>query len=100
VIKAEDIAQALEGAVNRQGVKATDKLKGEVYLMGDLATRGWTDGKVELGITVKSDQQILTTALPQYAAQGILVFREVKFKTEEDAQAAGAVLIVGPPEAE
>jgi hypothetical protein len=97
VIKAEDIAQALEGAVNRQGVKATDKIKGEVYLMGDLATRGWTDGKVELGITVKSDQQILTTALPQYAAMGILVFREVKFKTPEDAQAAGAVLIVGPP---
>lgn len=93
MVKAEDIVSALEQAVNRRGEKAIDKLKGRVYLMGELATRGSTDGKVEIGITVKSDQQIITTALPQFASQGLLVFRVITTPNPEEA-----VEIFGPAE--
>jgi hypothetical protein len=41
-------------------------LKGDVYLLGDLATRGATMGKIELGVTVSGDGQLITNALPQY----------------------------------
>lgn len=92
VVKAEEITSALEAAVNRKGEKATDKLKGMVYLMEDLATRGWTDGEIVIGITVKSDQQIITTALPQYAGQGLLRFRMVNAGVVPE----DAVLIFGP----
>ncbi|MFA5387939.1 MAG: hypothetical protein WC322_06180, partial [Candidatus Paceibacterota bacterium] len=58
MVTADEVVQALSEAANRKGEKATDKLQGEVYLMGELASRGETDGKIELGITVKADQQI------------------------------------------
>jgi hypothetical protein len=92
VVKAEDVVSALESAVNRKGEKATAKLRGKVYLMGDLATRGWTDGAIEIGITHKPDQQIITTALPQYAAKNLLRFRVVDAMTEPQ----DGVLIFGP----
>jgi hypothetical protein len=85
VVSADDIIKTLESAVNRNGEKAVDKLQGRVYLMGDLASRGWTDGKLEIGITVKSDQQIIVTALPQYAAQGLLIFRLITAPNPDNA---------------
>jgi hypothetical protein len=60
--------------------------------MGEIAQRGWTDGKIEIGITVKSDQQILTTALAQYAAQKLLVFRVISAGIEPE----DGVLLFGP----
>jgi hypothetical protein len=67
-------------------------LQGKVYLMGEIAQRGWTDGKIEIGITVKSDQQILTTALAQYAAQKLLAFRVISAGVEPE----DGVLLFGP----
>jgi hypothetical protein len=77
VVRAEEVVQALRDAVNRRGESALAKLKGKVYLIGDIATRGFTDGKIEFAITEKSDQQIVTNALPQYASQDMLSFRVV-----------------------
>jgi hypothetical protein len=77
VVKAEEVVKALSDATNRKGEKAAGKFKGQVYLVGEIAERGFTDGKIEFALTVKSDQQIITNALPQYAAQGLLVFRVV-----------------------
>jgi hypothetical protein len=77
VIKADEVIQALSSATNRKGEQAQGKLKGQVYLVGEIAERGFTDSKIEFALTVKSDQQIITTALPQFAAQGLLVFRVV-----------------------
>jgi hypothetical protein len=93
VITADQVVSALEQATNRRGEKATDKLKGRVWLLGDLATRGFTNNKIELGISVKSDQQILTTALPQFAAQNLLVFRVMNTPPPESVE------IFGPEEA-
>jgi hypothetical protein len=75
IVTIDEVVEALESFVNRRGEKAVDKLQGNVYIMGDMATRGETDGKIEIGVTVKSDQQIITNALPQYAAQNLLEFR-------------------------
>jgi hypothetical protein len=75
VITAEEVTAALTEATNRKGEQATMKLKGKVYLMGEIAERGWTDGAIEIGITIKSDQQIITNALPQWASQNLLRFR-------------------------
>jgi hypothetical protein len=92
VVKSEDVKTALEQAVNRKGEPAVSKLQGQVYLMGEIAQRGWTDGKIEIGITVKSDQQILTTALAQYAAQKLLAFRVISAGVEPE----DGVLLFGP----
>jgi len=92
VVSADDVKAALESAVNRKGEQAVSKLQGKVYLMGEIAQRGWTDGKIEIGITVKSDQQILTTALAQYAAQKLLVFRVISAGIEPE----DGVLLFGP----
>ena len=91
-VKAEDITAALEAATNRKGEKAVAKLKGKVYLMGEIAERGWTDGQIEIGITVKADQQVITTALPQYAGQGLHRFRTLSPTAEPE----DGVLIFGP----
>jgi hypothetical protein len=93
MITADEIVSALESFVNRKGEKAIDKLQGSVYLMGDMATRGQTDGKIEIGITAKPDQQIITNALPQYASQGLLEFRILSMENPPNA-----VLIFGPDE--
>lgn len=85
VIKLQEVLGALKAAVNRKGEKAIEKLKGAVYLIGEIAERGWTDEPVVFGITKKADQQIITTALPQYASQNMLRFKVI----------AGAI----PPEA-
>jgi hypothetical protein len=92
VVKAEEVTAALKAAVNRQGVNATAKIKGKVYLMGEMATRGWSDGKIEIGITQKSDQQIIVTALPQWASQGLLSFRVIA----EGTTPTDGVMIFGP----
>ncbi len=89
VVRADDIIAALEKAVNRKGEQAMGKLRGKVYLMGQIAERGWTDGKIEIGITVRSDQQVITTALPEYALQKRLQFRMVSASAEPE----GAILI-------
>ena len=75
VVKAEEIVAALNEATNKRGEKAATKIRGKVYLLGEIAQRGWTDGEIEIGLTVKSDQQIIVGALPQYAAARRLVFR-------------------------
>ncbi len=89
VIRAEEVVTALNGAANRKGENALAKLKGKVYLVGEIAERGFTDGKVEFAITVKSDQQVIVNALPQYAAQGLLTFRVIT------AVPKGAIAITG-----
>jgi hypothetical protein len=74
-VRAEDIISALGAAANRKGEKAIAKLKGLVFLVGEIAERGFTDGPVEFAVTVKSDQQVIVNALPEYAAQNKLRFR-------------------------
>lgn len=83
VVRAEEVAQGIMSAANRKGEKAAGKLKGKVYLLGEIATRGFTDGKVEIGLTVKSDAQIINTALPQLSSQGLLVYRVLTSIPEE-----------------
>lgn len=77
VVKADEVIKALSGATNRKGEKTSAKFKGQVYLVGEIAERGFTDSKIEFALTQKSDQQLIVNALPQYAAQGLLVFRVV-----------------------
>lgn len=77
VVKLEEVQAALSGATNRKGEIATTKFKGQVWLVGDIAARGWTDGQIEFAITAKSDQQIIVNALPQYSSQGLLSFTVV-----------------------
>jgi hypothetical protein len=92
MVKAEEVTTALTAAVNRKGEKATSKLKGKVYLMGEIAERGATDGKIEIGLTVAADQQVIVTALPQWSSQGLLAFRILEGGEEPDE----GVLIFGP----
>ncbi len=75
MVRLTDVRAALADAINRKGEKATGKLKGNVYALGELATRGQTDGKLEIGYTVKSDVQILNTALRQWTSQNMVIFR-------------------------
>lgn len=85
VVRAEEIVQALRDAVNRKGESALAKLKGRVYLLGDLASRGFTDGKIEIGYTEQSDVQILNTALRVWTSQNMVSFRLVT-KVPDDAK--------------
>ncbi len=78
MVTAEEIIAAITAATNRKGFKALNKLQGEVYLVGELAERGFTDGPIQFAITVKADQQVIVTALPQYAALGLLQFRVIE----------------------
>lgn len=78
LIKAEDIIAAITASTNRKGEQATAKLKGRVWLIGQIAQRGWTDGNIEIAIEVKSDQQIIVSALPEYAAQNKLKFTVIE----------------------
>jgi hypothetical protein len=78
VVTKEEVAAALAGAANRKGEKAAGKLKGAVYLVGEIAQRGWTDGQIEFAIEIKSDQQIITNALPQWASKGLLSFSMIE----------------------
>mgnify|MGYP007116766472 CR=1 FL=1 len=77
VVKLEEVQAALSGATNRKGEAALTKFRGQVWLVGDIAARGWTDGQIEFAITAKSDQQIIVNALPQYSSQGLLSFTVV-----------------------
>ena len=43
-----------------------DKLKGQVYIVGRMAEKGFTTGKIELGLTDPKDKQTIINALPQY----------------------------------
>jgi hypothetical protein len=89
MIRVQEVIQALREAKNRAGESALSKLKGKVYLVGEIAERGMTDGNIEFALTQKSDQQIIVTALPQYASQGMLSFRVVTAVPE------GAIPITG-----
>lgn len=89
MVRLAEVQAALAESTNRKGEKATGKLRGAVYALGDLASRGMTDGKIEIGYTVQSDVQVLNTALRQWTAQNLVVFRLVTAKPE------GAVLIAG-----
>jgi hypothetical protein len=81
-ISAEEVTEALQGV---------QKLKGQVYLMGQLAERGATMSIIELGITNKLDKQTILNALPQY--QG-----KIRFTVLPDGAAPpGAVPVVGAP---
>jgi len=95
VVKADEVTSALAAAVNRKGEKATSKLKGKVYLMGEIAERGFTDGQIEIGLTVAADQQIIVTALPQWSSKNLLAFRIL----EGGAEPTEGVLIFGPEQA-
>ena len=88
-VTVDEIMQALSAATNRKGEKAAGKFKGQVYLVGEIAARGQTSGKIEFALTVKSDQQIIVTALPQYASEGKLVFRVVTEIPEEAIPVGG-----------
>lgn len=74
VVTADEVIAALNEARNRKGQKTIQKLRGEVYLIGEIARRGYTDARIEFAITVKSDQQVLVNALPQWAVEGRLSF--------------------------
>jgi hypothetical protein len=78
VVKSEEVVEALQSATNRNGEPAIDKLKGQVYLVGDIVQRGWTDGKIEFAITERSDQQIIVNALPQWSGQKLLSFTVIQ----------------------
>jgi hypothetical protein len=70
MIRAEEVAKAIQSIGDR--IKSGEirsrsgGLKGNVYLMGDLATRGMTMGNIELGVTQPADGQLIKNALPQY----------------------------------
>jgi len=91
VVTADEITAALNQATNRRGEKASAKIRGKVFLLGEMAQRGWTDGAIEIGLTVKSDQQIIVAALPQYAAEQRLSFRVIA----EGTTPPDAMLIFG-----
>jgi hypothetical protein len=74
VVSVEEVKKAFASATNRKGGKATGKLQGEVYLTGEIAQRGYTDGNIQFAITVKADQQVIVNALPQWASQNRLQF--------------------------
>jgi hypothetical protein len=95
MVRAEDIASALNEATNRQGQKIAAKIRGKVFLLGEIAQRGWTDGQIEIGITVKSDQQLIVAALPQFAAENRLSFRVIA----EGVTPPDAMLISGGAQA-
>lgn len=56
-LSVEEVQEALEGV---------QKLKGQVFIMGELAQRGATAGVIELGLTSKLDKATIINALPQY----------------------------------
>lgn len=99
VVKVQDVIAALSEAANRKGQKSLDMLKGQVWLTGEIARRGWTDGQIEFAITVKSDQQIIVNALPQWSGRGLLSFVDVTAKPKDAIPVKGGTSVI-PAEAE
>ena len=60
-----------------QLLKGVKKLKGVVYVMGELASRGVTSGMIELGITVAADKGTITNALRNTSLYGRVKFQVV-----------------------
>jgi hypothetical protein len=79
-VSAEDVMKAVAGV---------QKLKGEVYLAGEIAKRGQTMGAITLALTDKLDKQTLLNALPEYKGR-------IEFVIVPAGQPpAGAIPIVG-----
>ena len=65
------------------------KLKGKVFIMGELAKRGSTTGTIELGITAKLDKSTIINGVPEY--KGRLSFTILR----PDDVPQGAIPVVG-----
>jgi len=50
----------------QEAIAGVQKLKGKVFIMGELAKRGAVTGMIELGITDKLDKATLINGMPQY----------------------------------
>jgi len=65
-----------------------DKLKGALYLMGDIVQRGFTEGSVQVGITKAIDKATVSNAVRGTKLAGRIVF--------ETSIPTGAVQVAGP----
>lgn len=67
-ITADEAIQILSGI---------QKLRGEIYLIGEIAKRGYTEGKVELAISNKLDKQTILNAVRETRLYGRITFMVV-----------------------
>jgi len=76
-------SQTVTLAQAEAAVRAVKGLTGKVWLVGEIAQRGKTDGQIALAVTDPADQRTLTEGLPEW--QGRLVIHVVRGQPGEQA---------------
>jgi hypothetical protein len=94
MVRAADVVKAVKEIPARiasgQIRSRSGGFRGDVYLMGDLATKGMTMGNIELGCTVDGDAQLIQNALPQW--RGRLSIRPLR---KGEAPTVGKLIVKG-----
>lgn len=84
----EEIESEGEGRITLSEVvkalQAVRKLTGEVWLIGEIVTQGWTEGNIDVALTDLKDKATILNALPQF--RGRINFSKVTGQPEGEAR--------------